>query len=111
MYYVKKTIEISAAHSLALNYESACSKLHGHNWIITIYLRSEELDENGMVLDFSIIKKEIHGLFDHENINLKMPGINPTAENIAKFIKDKLGEKCYRVEVQETNNNIAIYEE
>ncbi|MBQ6659367.1 MAG: 6-carboxytetrahydropterin synthase, partial [Prevotella sp.] len=40
MYYVKKTMEISAAHQLQLDYESKCTNLHGHNWIITVYCKS-----------------------------------------------------------------------
>ena len=50
MYYVKKTLEISAAHRLTLDYESKCTALHGHNWIITVFCRSAELDQNGMVV-------------------------------------------------------------
>ena len=63
MYYVKKRLEISAAHNLKLDYESKCENLHGHNWIIVIYCRSEELDKNGMVLDFTVIKKKIKEKF------------------------------------------------
>ena len=59
MYYVKKRLEISAAHNLKLDYESKCENLHGHNWIIDIYCKSAELDKNGMVLDFTVIKKKI----------------------------------------------------
>ncbi|MBR5271649.1 MAG: 6-carboxytetrahydropterin synthase, partial [Clostridia bacterium] len=33
MYEVRKRLEISAAHKLALNYDSKCTNLHGHNWI------------------------------------------------------------------------------
>ena len=40
MYYIKKTIEISSSHRLNLSYESKCQNLHGHNWIITIYVKS-----------------------------------------------------------------------
>ena len=40
MYYVKKSLEISAAHRLTLDYESKCTALHGHNWIITVFCRS-----------------------------------------------------------------------
>ena len=36
MYYVKKTLEISASHQLNLSYKSKCENLHGHNWIIKI---------------------------------------------------------------------------
>jgi len=53
MYEVKKRFEISAAHKLDLDYDSKCTNFHGHNWIIDVYLQSETLDKNGMVLDFT----------------------------------------------------------
>ena len=49
MYTVTKRLEIAAAHRLSLNYESQCENLHGHNWIIYVTCRREELNENGMV--------------------------------------------------------------
>ena len=49
MYYVTKRIEISASHRLELSYPSKCSRLHGHNWIITVYCRAGELNADGMV--------------------------------------------------------------
>ena len=55
MYEVKKRFEISAAHKLDLDYDSKCTNFHGHNWIIDVYLQSETLDKNGMVLDLSLI--------------------------------------------------------
>ena len=51
MYYVAKTMEIAGAHSLHLSYESKCEKLHGHNWIITVYCKAKELNQDGMVCD------------------------------------------------------------
>ena len=59
MFYVKKKLEISASHSLNLDYESKCSNLHGHNWIIQIFCKNEILNNNGMVIDFTYIKKMI----------------------------------------------------
>lgn len=110
MYYVKKRIEISASHQLSLNYESKCENLHGHNWIIEIYMKSKELDENGMVYDFTHIKEKVKSKLDHQNLNDVLNGINPTAENIAKWIQERLGEKCYKVTVQESEGNLAGYE-
>ena len=55
MYTVIKRMEVSAAHSLKLSYRSKCENLHGHNWIITVYCRSKELNADGMVVDFSHI--------------------------------------------------------
>jgi 6-pyruvoyltetrahydropterin/6-carboxytetrahydropterin synthase len=71
-------------------------------------MQAEQLNEDGMVCDFSYIKKEIKDRMDHKNLNNLIP--QPTAENIAKYICDLFGERCTRVEVQETANNIAIYE-
>ena len=108
MYYVSKKLEISASHSLNLTYKSKCGSLHGHNWIITVYCKSKTLNENGMVTDFSVIKREISDRIDHRNLN-EVLDFNPTAENIAKWICDTV-ENCYKVEVWESGDNQAIYE-
>ncbi len=108
MYYVTKRFEISGSHSLTLDYQSKCSALHGHNWIITVHCRAAELDANGMVADFSHIKTDITERLDHKNFNDILP-FNPTAENIARWICDRVPH-CYRVDVQESEGNTASYE-
>lgn len=108
MYYVKKRFEISAAHRLDLSYESKCSCLHGHNWVITVHCKSATLNEDGMVTDFTHIKDLVMGRLDHAVIN-DVIGINPTAENIAKWIVDHVP-NCWRCEVQESEGNTAAYE-
>lgn len=108
MYYVKKRFEISAAHRLDLSYESKCTHVHGHNWIITVECRSKELNKEGMVTDFSHIKKIVKEKLDHSIIN-DVIEMNPTAENIAKWIVDNV-ENCWRCEVQESEGNSAAYE-
>ena len=64
MYTVIKRMEISASHSLRLSYPSKCENLHGHNWMITVYCRSKELNADGMVVDFSHIKRSVKSLKD-----------------------------------------------
>lgn len=107
MFIVKKRLEISGAHCLSLPYESKCRNLHGHNWIVVVECRAEELDPSGMVADFTEIKKKLMQ-FDHACLNDLLPvGMNPTAENMAKLFADLVGESCYSVQVQESEGNVA----
>ena len=108
MYTVIKTIEISGAHRLNLSYRSKCENLHGHNWQIPVYCRSKELNRDGMVVDFSHLKDIIKERLDHRYIN-DIVDFNPTAENIARWIADQIP-TCFKVEVQESENNTAVYE-
>lgn len=108
MYEAIKTLEISAAHRLDLPYESPCANLHGHNWRVKVFLRSETLNDEGMVMDFKQIKEKIKSRLDHKVLN-EVVDFNPTAENLARFICDELAPYCYRVEVCESENNTAVY--
>lgn len=108
MYYVEKRIEVAMAHRLCLTYESKCSHLHGHNAIVTVYCKSETLNDNGMVVDFSTVKDIVKGLLDHQYVNDKVD-FNPTAENLARWICEQVP-NCYKVTFQESRDNIATYE-
>lgn len=108
MYYVQKTMEISGSHYLRLSHQSKCENLHGHNWIVTVYCKSRELNDDGMVVDFTLVKQLIHGRLDHQDLNAILP-FNPTAENIAHWIVDEVP-NCYKASVQESTGNVAIYE-
>ena len=92
MYYVEKTMEISGSHYLRLSHQSKCENLHGHNWIV----------------DFTEVKRIVHGTLDHQDLNAILP-FNPTAENIARWIVEKVP-NCYKASVQESTGNVAIYE-
>lgn len=115
MYKVSKRMEIAGAHKLCLPYKSRCSSIHGHNWIITVHCESNELTEYGMIVDFAKVKQVIHGKLDHQYINDILPnGMNPTAENMAKWITDEVNKICevgccWMVEVQESEGNVAQY--
>lgn len=108
MYTVIKRMEISASHRLSLSYSSKCENLHGHNWIITVYCRAAELNADGMVVDFTHIKKAVKERLDHRNLNDILP-FNPTAENIARWVCDQIP-SCFKVEVKESEGNTVVYE-
>ncbi len=106
MFYLEKTIEISAAHKLELDYSSKCQNLHGHNWRVTVFCKSQTLDKSGMIIDFAEIKNKVNVL-DHTDLNLLIE--QPTAENIAKYICE-IVPKCYKVEVVESEGSKIAYE-
>lgn len=107
MYYVSKKIELAFAHRLNLSYESKCTNIHGHTAQITVFCRSKELDENGMVIDFSRLKEIVESMLDHKFANEQV-SFNPTAENLARWICEAVP-KCYKVIFQESERNTATY--
>lgn len=122
IFKVKKTMELAVSHKLDLPYESPCSRNHGHSLLITVYCAAHKLNENGMVIDFTEIKKIVHGQLDHrylndiEGLSWEQAGagrilhMNPTAERLAEWIYMQI-DSCYRVDVQESIGNVATYEE
>ncbi len=116
MYKISKQFSFSASHVLAgLPADHPCSRLHGHNYIVTVHLKAGELDEKGFVLDyreFELIKDYIDKYLDHRHLN-EVFDFNPTAENIARNLYGLFVEKIpqiYAVEVSETPKTTAIYE-
>lgn len=84
----------SAAHRL-MDYKGKCENMHGHNWRVEASCQAGQLDKHGMVVDFSELKKALNKIlmqFDHKVLNdiQYFKKVNPTSENIAKFIYDKL---------------------
>jgi len=56
MYYIKKTMEIAGCHQLKLSYRSKCENLHGHNWVVTIHCKAQQLNQDGIVIYFTKVK-------------------------------------------------------
>ena len=106
VYCVSKKMEVAGSHQLMLSYESKCRALHGHNWLITVFLASREKNADGMVVDYQRIKEKVHGYLDHGNFNDLLP-FNPTAENVAEWIVGQFPE-CYKAIVEESQMNKAM---
>ena len=96
MYELRVEDEFSAAHFLS-HYRGKCENLHGHNYRVRCWARGAELDEGGMLADFSLLKKalkEAIAPLDHSNLNDVDAFMNdPSAERIARFIFERMKEK------------------
>ncbi|MDR1518184.1 MAG: 6-carboxytetrahydropterin synthase QueD [Dysgonamonadaceae bacterium] len=117
MYKISKEFSFSAAHQLyGLPSEHPCSRLHGHNYVVTVHLKSESLTDNGFVQDYNelqSVKTYIDEQLDHRNLNDIMSPANSSAENLAKMLYDVFKPqfpKLYAIEISETPKTSAIYE-
>jgi len=122
MYHARVEEEFSAAHFLS-QYNGKCEKLHGHNYRVRIWFRGEKLNEGGMLVDFSVLKKmlrEVLAVLDHSNLNnLEIFDNDPSAERIAKFIFDEIQKKLpdegpdkallWAVDVYENSRSMARF--
>lgn len=131
MHRITKELHFCYGHRL-LNYAGKCRHLHGHNGVAVITLESDRLDERGMVVDFSDLKRVMQAWID-ENLDHRMllhrddpllpalqlvqepvflMDVNPTAENIAKLLFELAAEQGFpvvEVSLWETPNSYATY--
>jgi 6-pyruvoyltetrahydropterin/6-carboxytetrahydropterin synthase len=120
MFEISVEASFSAAHRLN-DYHGPCENLHGHNWLIRATVRCKTLDSSGLGIDFKVLKDHLTKIlaeFDHKDLNavLEPLKINPSSENIARLIFEKLEKSLKsgnvavsRVEVQETPGSRAAF--
>ncbi len=94
---------------------------HGHNYELIVAVKGEIHPETGFVMDMKILKSlietEIGVQFDHKNLNEEVSEfktLNPTAENIAVVIWNKLRKRIdkhleLKVTLYETPRNFVVY--
>ncbi|MCA9101803.1 MAG: 6-carboxytetrahydropterin synthase [Planctomycetales bacterium] len=102
MFRVTREIDFCYGHRL-LNYDGKCKHLHGHNGRAVIALEAPQLDERGMVLDFSDIKRVVSGWID-ENLDHRM--ILRRDDPVVEILRN-LGEPVYLIDDNPTAENIA----
>ena len=124
MFEIKVSAEFEAAHRIA-GYKGKCDRLHGHSWTVEAAVTGTRLDELGMLVDFKLVKgrlRELLETLDHMFLNDLEPfsaGINPTAENIAKYIYSERAKaefltediKLKYIQVWESPKSSVIYTE
>jgi 6-pyruvoyltetrahydropterin/6-carboxytetrahydropterin synthase len=112
-YEIHVRADFSAAHCLR-GYEGNCERVHGHNWTVEVFVRCLRLNEIGIGIDFRDVKKSLGQVvdrLDHSHLNdlSEFRELNPTSENVAKFIYRELGAlinsdavKVSKIKVSET---------
>ena len=117
------TIEetFAAGHALR-NYRGKCENVHGHNYRCQVTLEGGQLDHTGLLMDFVALKKTLQSVIDrldHQWLNDFPPFdvLNPSAENIAKYIYDEVNKgiggqadvRLGSVRLWETDTSSATY--
>lgn len=120
MYEVRVTGGFTAAHQVRYS-DGDLEPLHGHNWQVEVMVACNELDGSGMVVDFYQVKRALDEClleltYTTLNENPALGGMNPTSENIARWIYDNLtpridsdGVAIRRVDVSEQERYTASY--
>lgn len=117
---IMKDYEFSASHRLlGLPEGHPCERLHGHNYKVRVSLVTPALNGVGFVRDYrdlSVFKAFLDEKFDHRDLNQVLGDINPTAENLARFLYEVLDDvlgfhnELHAVGVSETPKTWAFYD-
>ena len=114
MYEVSVDETFAAAHNLR-GYKGKCEDLHGHNYKVRVTLAGKEVDSVGLLYDFVHLKQVIQGVIrslDHKYLNELSPFdvVNPSAENIAKYIYDQTAKQLHEVPNGAGVSSITVWE-
>jgi 6-pyruvoyltetrahydropterin/6-carboxytetrahydropterin synthase len=112
-----KVFIIEAAHRLPnVPVEHKCGRLHGHSFRVEVGVRGSVGRESGWVMDFADVKEAFNPLFeqlDHHYLN-EIEGLsNPTSENLARWIWERLQPKLpllHKVIINETCTSGCVYQ-
>ncbi len=114
MFEVSVDETFSAGHALR-GYKGKCENPHGHNYKVRVTLEGPALDSTGLLYDFVHLKQILHGVIgemDHKYLNDQAPfdAINPSAENIAKYLYDRTNGQLRAVEPAPRISSITVWE-
>jgi len=121
VYRISVRSSFSSSHELR-GYAGDCASLHGHNWGVSTVVEVKDVDVSGMGMDFRLLRECLNKhtmALDHKHLNNLEPfqEINPTAENIARYLYNRLklelpgGVEMVEVRVEETGDEWASYRE
>lgn len=101
MFEITVQAGFSSGHYLR-DYYGKCENPHGHNYRVLVTLIGEELEPNGLLLDFKLLKQVLKptvNYLDHQMINDLEPftTVNPSAENLAKYFFDQTAQELHKM--------------
>jgi 6-pyruvoyltetrahydropterin/6-carboxytetrahydropterin synthase len=114
MYEVSVDETFAAAHNLR-GYKGKCENLHGHNYKVRVTLSGKEVDSVGLLYDFVHLKQVIQSVIrslDHTYLNELPPFdvLNPSAENIARYIYDQAAKQLHQAPNGAEVSSITVWE-
>jgi 6-pyruvoyltetrahydropterin/6-carboxytetrahydropterin synthase len=116
MFTISKEFHFSASHNLlCLADDHPCSRIHGHNYVVTVFMASKELTPTGFVEDYNELKgigQWIDKHLDHRHLN-DVFDCNPTVENMSKILFDLFKQDfplLKAIEMSETPKTRCRYE-
>lgn len=112
-----KDFTFDSAHFLPrLPATHKCASLHGHTYLLRVYVEGTPSEQLGWIIDFNELKAKVKPtleLLDHKCLNT-VPGLeNPTCELIAIWLWEQLKPKLpglIRIKLQETPTSGVVYE-
>jgi len=104
----------SSGHALR-GYKGKCENPHGHNYRVQVTLEGPQLDNIGLLVDFTQLKQVIRGIIarlDHQFLNDLEPftTVNPSAENMAKYFYDEVSGQLKNLPPGARVTDIVIWE-
>lgn len=120
MFRLEKTFRFEASHRLP-SHDGKCARLHGHSWVGTLIVEGKQLQErgpkSGMLVDFGhlsgIVEELRENFLDHHHLNDTLGLENPTSEEIARWIFNRLSSllpMLIAVRIAETCTSSAEYQ-
>jgi len=113
MYEIMVEVDFSAAHQVR-EIGGRCENLHGHTYKVQVFLEGKDLNAVGMLVDFREVKRKVKkwvDKLDHTYLNESLKDINPTAENLARYLFERLQEEVNRKGVRLSKVRVAEAED
>lgn len=101
-----RRIHFSASHRL-LNYDGCCAHIHGHNYVVFFHATADHLNDQGMVIDFSVLKKRLGGWIDeHWDHGII---VSKDDRELLDALNRVEGQKIFTLDRNPTSENLADY--